>query len=544
MAEIDYSNYDDEQNADISPSDLGRIARHLQRLQTTDTTKVTSGIKTVKSAGGDPLQFSMADLQKFGEESPEEKAAKEKRDSQETIYAAIAAAAPAVVGQLAGGWRGGAAGAQIGADTSQKILDSHKGEEAAAQARRLAIQKILAAKGIEASMLPLKAQYERERTISRVQAEQEGKGELERIRQQGQSDLLDKKLTAATEGLDQKSKAMLTAIDKKNAGQAERDQLKWETLTKQLDQKIKARDEQNASKLQNALDALALKIQGQKDVAGIGAGAKVESSKQGADAKIKSAEIGAGAKEGAATKGAESKIRAAEIGAGAKTGTAVTGANAKLGAATIGAKGAFDVATTNADAKIKAAQIAAAAKGGKAGADAAAIGSIGDYVVAPHANPTKDDVKKFKNSVEAFEQIESLSMDLGKLIKRHGTEVLPTRAKDEMSSKLIAMQLKLKELNNLGVLNGPDLMLLNKQLPNPTEVRAGLKEMMDPGRASANLDHFNESLRKIVDASAHVRGFVRPGQPSSSVPTPQPNAPALKAPEVMSDAELNAELGL
>lgn len=134
------------------------------------------------------------------------------------------------------------------------------------------------------------------------------------------------------------------------------------------------------------------------------------------------------------------------------------------------------------------------------------LGVIADkYVVTPGAKPSEDDAKKFKGTVESSEMIKSSINNLKSLIKENGSEWSPTQARDQMKRVVREIQVKLKEVEGLGVLSDKDMALLQEQVPDPTEWT--MANMLGGGRVDKNLDAFAKSLQEKVDAAAKVRGF-------------------------------------
>lgn len=134
--------------------------------------------------------------------------------------------------------------------------------------------------------------------------------------------------------------------------------------------------------------------------------------------------------------------------------------------------------------------------------------NVQGWNIAEGATPTKDDAKKFKDSVTAAEGMQASLNRLQEITKKHGTELLPGAVKGEMDQLARDIQLQAKELYNLGVLNGPDLSLLEEVVTRPTS----FKEAINPSgnkRASAGLARFGEMMKNRVNSQASVLGFQR-----------------------------------
>jgi hypothetical protein len=69
---------------------------------------------------------------------------------------------------------------------------------------------------------------------------------------------------------------------------------------------------------------------------------------------------------------------------------------------------------------------------------------------------------------QARKNLDAALDNLEKKVNTTGAVVWPGADKDSLSRQIKNIQLQLKELNNLGVLNGPDLELMQGMLPDPT----------------------------------------------------------------------------
>lgn len=54
----------------------------------------------------------------------------------------------------------------------------------------------------------------------------------------------------------------------------------------------------------------------------------------------------------------------------------------------------------------------------------------------------------------------------------------PGKRKDELATAHRDLQMQMKELYNLGVLNGPDLMLMDQILLDPTSIMGNVKDAL------------------------------------------------------------------
>ena len=84
-----------------------------------------------------------------------------------------------------------------------------------------------------------------------------------------------------------------------------------------------------------------------------------------------------------------------------------------------------------------------------------------------------------KEAGQALTRTNVINDLLGGLIDKYekeGVKVIPGETQAEMESTVTDIQMELKELNNLGVLAGPDMGLLLAQLPDPTSIQALAKQ--------------------------------------------------------------------
>jgi len=131
-----------------------------------------------------------------------------------------------------------------------------------------------------------------------------------------------------------------------------------------------------------------------------------------------------------------------------------------------------------------------------------------------------------------------------------GGAVLPGQQKDALAGARRDLQLQMKELYNLGVLNGPDLELMNQMLVDPTSVGNAALNMVGIAdldkRMDANIAQVRDQLIRMAAPKMRALGLA---VPDSATPPPQPGPQAASAPyqepatpdfSAMSDAELQA----
>ena len=82
--------------------------------------------------------------------------------------------------------------------------------------------------------------------------------------------------------------------------------------------------------------------------------------------------------------------------------------------------------------------------------------------------------EKLNESLTKIGDIDQRIQQFKKLFIENGTEVLPTKARSEMETLRQQIILKWKEVENLWVLNWPDLWILESLLPSTTGIKSGL----------------------------------------------------------------------
>lgn len=110
-------------------------------------------------------------------------------------------------------------------------------------------------------------------------------------------------------------------------------------------------------------------------------------------------------------------------------------------------------------------------------AQKARAGAIPGYEAIPGIEIPAANVKEASQALTRTTVIKDL---LGGLIDKYtkeGIKVIPGESQAEMESTVTDIQMELKELNNLGVLAGPDMGLLLAQLPDPTGINSALKSV-------------------------------------------------------------------
>lgn len=109
-----------------------------------------------------------------------------------------------------------------------------------------------------------------------------------------------------------------------------------------------------------------------------------------------------------------------------------------------------------------------------------------------------------------------------KVFKETGGTVIPGKGKDALLTARRYLQLQMKELFNLGVLNGPDLQLMDQMLMDPTSFANNALDAMGAAdlnaRFAANLEQVRTLMRNMVEPKLNAMGGAAPAAPPASMP--------------------------
>lgn len=114
---------------------------------------------------------------------------------------------------------------------------------------------------------------------------------------------------------------------------------------------------------------------------------------------------------------------------------------------------------------------------------------------------TVEDLRAQKNTVDLMNTtIDKLDEAIGK----YGTAVLPGEENALMGSLVTDLQLRAKEFQKLGVLNGPDLALMMKQFGDPTSLRG---KALGPKALQLKLKQMKALINNGLKTTAANSGF-------------------------------------
>jgi hypothetical protein len=129
---------------------------------------------------------------------------------------------------------------------------------------------------------------------------------------------------------------------------------------------------------------------------------------------------------------------------------------------------------------------------------------------------------------QAYQNLTTALDGYRQLVEQEGIVAAPGQARDAVVQARRNIQLQLKELYNLGVLNGPDLALMDQMLPDPTLSitapfnSAGNLWSNPAGRIGPAVDRLKELLRGIRNSHARAIGLPPiPPPPQATQGAPQ-----------------------
>ena len=146
---------------------------------------------------------------------------------------------------------------------------------------------------------------------------------------------------------------------------------------------------------------------------------------------------------------------------------------------------------------------------------------------------TTSNLTDAQKSKMAFDSLMNSLDAYGKTFDKGGNAVLPGVTKDSLDAQRRGIQLQMKELFNLGVLNGPDLALMDQMLVDPTSIQnyaldaTGIASTQD--RVQSNLAQVRQILQTMVAPKlAAMAGQAT--QPAAPAPGVTPEQTALPPP--------------
>lgn len=143
------------------------------------------------------------------------------------------------------------------------------------------------------------------------------------------------------------------------------------------------------------------------------------------------------------------------------------------------------------------------------------------FTVIEGYSPTSKDVEEIKKVSTAGQSLKNTLGKLKSAVDQNGIEVLPGQNKRLMEGLVRDVQLQAKELYNLGVLNGPDLQLMESIISNPTSFWDVAKNLGQKDAFLKSFDQVGGLVDSRVGAVANGRGFVKSQSQNQSTIVPQ-----------------------
>lgn len=165
--------------------------------------------------------------------------------------------------------------------------------------------------------------------------------------------------------------------------------------------------------------------------------------------------------------------------------------------------------------------------------------AVGGYRFAPGRTPDADSAKKMREVAIDIGKLRRSLKNLRDLYSKHGTQLFGEHA-GLMESEFMAITNTARNLNNMGVPNGADYMMLAKEIQDPTTLR---DLFTSRERNLAKMDILEKRMGALVDDTAKVYGYEAEsgantprvpmhggdlGVKSSTAPSKKPAAPASK----------------
>lgn len=129
--------------------------------------------------------------------------------------------------------------------------------------------------------------------------------------------------------------------------------------------------------------------------------------------------------------------------------------------------------------------------------------------------PPEKTVEELRAGKTTLDSLNSTIDKLDQAIGKYGTQLLPGKENALLGTLVTDAQLQMKEAQKLGVLNGPDLQLMVKQLGDPTSIRGSIQ---GPEALQIKLKQVKALLNKRYKTSAANAGFDVSGIPDFADP--------------------------
>jgi hypothetical protein len=150
--------------------------------------------------------------------------------------------------------------------------------------------------------------------------------------------------------------------------------------------------------------------------------------------------------------------------------------------------------------------------------------AVPGFDIAPGFRPNDKSAGELRNISTARNVIGTELRNLRNLVEKNGTEYGFGAAQNQMQNAAQRIQLNLKELENLGVLNGPDMEILAKSFADPTSLR---NQFRDNKTLLNSYDDFDNYLTARVNETGKARGYQPLNQVRDATPPAKDNSGGL-----------------
>ena len=134
--------------------------------------------------------------------------------------------------------------------------------------------------------------------------------------------------------------------------------------------------------------------------------------------------------------------------------------------------------------------------------------NVPGYEIEPGIRFQKEEAQKARKAISSFSTMDKGISRMKQLVDKYGSYEFSGPESGEMDSLATGLQVTAKELYDLGVLNGPDMTLLQKQFQNPDT----LKSMFTRDKTrQAELDTALSTLKTAFQEGLKSKGYRQAG---------------------------------
>jgi predicted TIM-barrel enzyme len=133
----------------------------------------------------------------------------------------------------------------------------------------------------------------------------------------------------------------------------------------------------------------------------------------------------------------------------------------------------------------------------------------------PNTLISKESVNRAKTSYERYLDVSRQLDNYEQMYSEAGTELVGSKA-EAMNAAYRGILMSLKELENLGVLNGQDLLIMQDMVPAISGVKATARGILNSvlgDKVKGSLSQLKNRIATKVDANLQTNGFIRNDKP-------------------------------